>query len=337
MDSLTHVFLGAVAGELSAGKKVGNKALVYGAMAGNIPDIDVIFTPLFNPVDALFVHRGFSHSLLLLFLLAPILAYTVSKIDRDSRLRYVNWLWLMALPWFSHLMVDIFNTYGTAIFEPFSSIRVSYDSVAIVDVFLWIVLIPATISIWFTTKNKTLRRRVAWISMSLVVVYVGASVIIKKNLESTVKNELAVTGKEYLRIQTAPLPLGNLIWMVVVEETTGYSIEQRSVWNFSKLLSVNHIPKNHELLSPIANKYEIRRLIDFTRGLYSVEKEEQGFLIYDIRYASLAENYPNAYVFTFRVDNWENHLTVSRAHPRRSINFRNTVHYVKKAKRKQVE
>lgn len=40
MDSLTQIVLGAAVGEAVLGKKVGNKAMLYGAIAGTIPDLD---------------------------------------------------------------------------------------------------------------------------------------------------------------------------------------------------------------------------------------------------------------------------------------------------------
>ena len=42
MDSLTQIVLGASVAEASLGKKIGNKAIVLGALAGTIPDLDII-------------------------------------------------------------------------------------------------------------------------------------------------------------------------------------------------------------------------------------------------------------------------------------------------------
>ena len=41
MDSLTQIILGAACGEVALGKKIGNKALLIGALGGTIPDLDV--------------------------------------------------------------------------------------------------------------------------------------------------------------------------------------------------------------------------------------------------------------------------------------------------------
>ena len=42
MDSLTQIVLGAAVGEAVLGKKVGNKAMLWGAVAGTIPDLETV-------------------------------------------------------------------------------------------------------------------------------------------------------------------------------------------------------------------------------------------------------------------------------------------------------
>ena len=61
MDSLTQIVLGGAVGELVAGKKLGNRAVLWGAVAGTIPDLDVFLRAFYHPIEAALVHRGFSH------------------------------------------------------------------------------------------------------------------------------------------------------------------------------------------------------------------------------------------------------------------------------------
>ena len=65
MDSLTQAVLGAACGEAVLGRKIGNKALIWGAIAGTIPDLDVV-TQVFlsHEADELVYHRGLTHSIL---------------------------------------------------------------------------------------------------------------------------------------------------------------------------------------------------------------------------------------------------------------------------------
>jgi inner membrane protein len=46
IDSLTQNFLGTADGEISLGKKIGNKALLSGAIGGIIKDLDVFIGKL---------------------------------------------------------------------------------------------------------------------------------------------------------------------------------------------------------------------------------------------------------------------------------------------------
>lgn len=64
MDSLTQIVLGAAAGEVVLGKKIGNRAMLLGAIGGTIPDLDVLGKFFLSTIDNLAFHRGISHSIL---------------------------------------------------------------------------------------------------------------------------------------------------------------------------------------------------------------------------------------------------------------------------------
>ena len=56
MDSLTQIVLGAAVAEAVGGKKLGNKAPLWGAIAGTIPDLDVLLRFIYHPIDAALFH-----------------------------------------------------------------------------------------------------------------------------------------------------------------------------------------------------------------------------------------------------------------------------------------
>ncbi len=323
MDSLTHIVLGAVVGEAAVGKKMGNKALVYGAIAGSLPDFDVFVARFFDPVDALFVHRGFSHSLFLLVILAPLAAYAVKHLSRNPKLSMLNWLALIGLPWLSHILVDIFNTYGTAILEPFSHARISFDSVPIVDIFILLLLAAAVVVILLAKRKNVLRKMAAWASLSLTIAYFGTSAIIKTCVDGETRKSLMAKGATYTRIHSTPLPLTNLIWMVVVEDSAGYSIYQKNIIS-GRMVHNAYLARNESLLRGCENNNKMRELLSFTRDFYRVEELSNGQLyIYDLRYSSLANDYPESYVFKFNVSCSNSNFLIHRAHPGRSITPRN--------------
>ncbi len=64
MDSLTQITLGAACGEVVLGKKIGNRAMLWGAFGGFLPDLDVIANFFTDEITALAFHRGITHSIL---------------------------------------------------------------------------------------------------------------------------------------------------------------------------------------------------------------------------------------------------------------------------------
>lgn len=81
MDSLTQIVLGAAMGEVAAGKKIGNRAMLWGAIAGTIPDLDVMVGSFMSRVDSLAFHRGITHSIFF----AVVFSFVISK--------YTEWLY----------------------------------------------------------------------------------------------------------------------------------------------------------------------------------------------------------------------------------------------------
>lgn len=100
MDSLTQMVLGAAMGEAALGKKIGNRAMVWGAIAGTIPDLDVLSNIWMEPVQSLAFHRGYTHSALVCTLLALVLGFLVHRMYRlphHKWLGIVGWSLLAAL------------------------------------------------------------------------------------------------------------------------------------------------------------------------------------------------------------------------------------------------
>ena len=60
MDSITHIALGGLLGEAIVGKKLGKRALVWGAIAQSIPDIDFLAAFFVDASHNLRAHRGFT-------------------------------------------------------------------------------------------------------------------------------------------------------------------------------------------------------------------------------------------------------------------------------------
>ena len=100
MDSLTQIVLGAACGEVALGKKVGNKAMLFGAIGGTIPDLDVIIGSLFfgNEIDELAFHRGIMHSMVFACIASLVLGFILYELYNTGRRKETtnlkDWVWL---------------------------------------------------------------------------------------------------------------------------------------------------------------------------------------------------------------------------------------------------
>lgn len=328
MDSLTHIVLGAAVGEAVLGRKVGNKAMLWGAFAASVPDFDVAITSLFNPVDALFVHRGFSHSLVFALLIAPIIGFIIAKIHKEPKeVGFRQWAYLSLMAIFSHSIIDCFNTYGTELLAPFSSARLALDSIGIIDFTLLLTLIVLVISILLFKKNYAVRKGLAFAAILFTILFTSFSVFNKLYIEKSFTAQLNCDGTEFTRIKTSPLPATNFLWLILAEDSTGYYYGYRSTFDKGKT-KLTYIKRNQELLGEFKNNAMVKNLIRFTEGFYAVNKlENDPLLLYDLRFGSMAFNDKNWFVFTFEISGNNENVIISRSNPNRSFSLQNFKNY----------
>ena len=164
MDSLTQIVLGAACGEAVLGRKIGNKALLFGAIGGTIPDLDVFVGSLLhnNEIDAMLFHRGFMHSILFSVLAAFALGWLVHKLyNKGKRLGTTtrnNWISLFFWSLFTHPILDCFTPYGTQLFMPFSNYRVAFNNIAVADPLYTLPFLICMIVLLFFNRQGDMRR-----------------------------------------------------------------------------------------------------------------------------------------------------------------------------------
>ena len=129
MDSLTHIAIGACIGEVVLGKTIGRKAMLWGALAQSIPDIDFLAGLWMNTSQQLLAHRGFTHSFLFVGIIGFFMAQTAERIHRPHNISLERWLGFFVFELVTHLFLDAFNNYGVGWFEPFSSHRISFNTI----------------------------------------------------------------------------------------------------------------------------------------------------------------------------------------------------------------
>lgn len=320
MDLVTQTVLGAAVGEVVLGKKAGNKAIMWGAVGGLIPDLDVLVVPFFNEVDGLFVHRGFSHSLVFAFLLAPVLGWLIHRIHRKKmRITRSEWTKLVFWAAFTHPLLDYFTTYGTGAFLPFSDYRVEFGTIGIVDVFYTLPLLLVLIVIMFINRTSVFRRRAILAVVMLTSVYLAGTVVNKVYMNRVFENAFAAQSIEYQRLKTTPLPLSNFLWMGIAETEAGYHMALYSNFDATEPREFIYIPRNDAKLQGIANDENLKKLIRFTKGFYHVNEDEKGLYLADLRFGKAGIEADADYIFKFYLRDVDGDVDIAQSNESRKI------------------
>lgn len=302
MDSLTHIVVGACLGELIAGKQLGKKAMLIGALANTIPDFDVVAGLWNSPAEQLLAHRGITHSILFALVLSPLLAYVFYKRDTDQKISFNRWFVLIGSGMILHNFMDAFTAYGTGWLEPFNQTRISFNTIYIVDpIFSLPVLIGAILLLIFKKTELLKRKRTAIIALGLTSLYLAISIVIKLNVSRLIKNDLASKNISYESYMVTPTPMNNLLWYSIVRQKKDLYIGYYSVFDKKKYVFWELYTKNDSLLSPYKNSTEIKDLIRFSQDYYCITNEEGGLKLNDMRFGQIGGwNQPQAaFVFNF--------------------------------------
>ena len=300
MDSLTQLTLGAAVGEAALGRKVGNRAILWGAIAGTLPDLDV-FVPLGDVVADFTYHRSASHSLFVLALLTPLLAWLVCRIHpRFADLRR-EWMIMLYLVFATHVLLDSFTAYGTQIFWPLWTTPMTWSTIFIIDPAYTLPLLIGVIAALVMTRKTSRGHLINRYGLVASTLYLGWTVAAKLLVEDRFETALRQQAIEYRDLFTAASPFNSLLWRAVVRADDRYYEGYYSLFDGEAQIRFTPYPSRDELLDGLENHWPVSRLQWFSKGFYSVTEREGSVVISDLRMGVE----PN-YVFSFAVAEIDN-------------------------------
>ncbi|MBK6397461.1 MAG: metal-dependent hydrolase [Bacteroidetes bacterium] len=315
MDSLTHTVIGACIGDAIAGKKIGKKAMLWGAIANNIPDIDVITSLYMNQADSLLAHRGFTHSILFALLLSPLLAFLFSRYNRSATMLFKDWLLIFGSGNFIHIIIDSFTCYGTGWLEPFDHLRVSFNLLFVADPFFTIALLISSIALLILKNDNPARDK--WTKGAFIIcgMYLIMAVCDKIYIHSNTEKQLAKQGLNTSDYFTTPTPLNNFLWYLVAKTDSGFYTGYKSV--FDKTGDVKFIfhAQNEGILKNLPEDESIEKLKRFAKGYYVIDSIKGEVYFSDIRFGQTSgwDNYESNFVFRFMLgEDANNDMVIQR-------------------------
>lgn len=299
MDSLTQIVLGASVGEAVLGKKIGNRAPLYGAIAGTIPDLDVITGYFVDTVTAVEWHRGFSHSIVFCILFSPIFGYLLSLFETKASRKELSWLMFWGL--FTHPILDAFTTWGTQLFWPLD-INLAFKSVFVIDPLYTLPFLFCLLLAIRKPKDSPLRSKWNYWGLGISTSYLMIGLLLKFISYQAFEKALEEQQINYIEIQNRPAPFTTFLWSANVKTTEGFLLGDFSFFD-SKPISFRFFPKNENLAEEVKHEHDVKRLQKISGGWHTYSQNENGDLLFnDLRFGLLSyAPDENRFVFNYRL------------------------------------
>lgn len=292
MEFLTHALLGAVMGECVLGKRLGNRALGWGALAGLLPYWDAVAIPFLDTADRMVWHQGPSHSILWAMLVAWLLSKPMAKRWKREKITRVRAGGVILGAWILHIAVDCLGTSGVAAFWPLPFDRVALGILPPGDPLF---LLPALAGIpWLAAcrdkKSQPKRRKRLILTIGITALYLLAAGGLKFKVARDVEAIAQPRGTDAKHRLILPTRHQPLVWRVLVDHGEEIHVARRAAFGFrSTPVQWTVFPRGIATHSADFLEREPRRIDRATGGFWIARRHKRGLWIGDLRHGEVRE------------------------------------------------
>ena len=288
MDPVTQGLLGAsLAGSLSK-KKQTRAAIFAGTIGGLFPDFDILIKSNIDPLLAIEYHRNFSHSLVFIPFGGLIVTFFLFLFLR-TRLSFRYIYFFSTLGILTHGFLDACTSYGTSLFWPFSSTRVSWNVISIVDPFFLLILLFSVSIGFYKISLRSLK-----IGFFLSLLYLSFSFFKHQQVKSYIKEIALTRGHKIDKILLNPTIGNNILWRTIYKSNNKFYVDVAYIpflhvskfkrGNKTNVIDVNQVFPEIELNSLQRN--DIKRFAFFSQDFIYLHPKYKNVLA-DLRYGTL--------------------------------------------------
>ncbi len=230
MDTLTHALSGALLARATEPKHPRPDQLPrrlrlwVGFWAAAFPDSDFI-ARFVDPLTYLTIHRGITHSVVMLPLWAAGLALLFMLLVR-GKYSWRAFVGVCALGIGVHIAGDVITAFGTMIFAPLSHWRAQIPTTFIIDPYFTAIIVGGLVA--STVWNAS--RKPAVIGLLVLVCYVGFQAVLHHRAVGVGETYAADHHLPAARVEAIPQPFSPFNWMIVIPQRDAYVMAYVSLW-----------------------------------------------------------------------------------------------------------
>lgn len=236
MESISHAIIGIAVAAVSGQPAEWSNPIYVGAVLGAIaPDLDIVFQA-FGDMVYLRHHRGFSHSIpgvaIIAGVITTVLAYFM---DNTNWMQVLFWTFLGGM---SHTLFDILNSYGAQIFAPWSKKRLTLNLLQIFDPVVVVLALGASLSTH--AAQGGLSPQLYWLAIGA---YLVVRLLMRKGLSRSLHRYFRVDEGPIQGIVLLPALTGITTWDFLIETDQEYLVGQ-AVMSRSTIKINRHLAKS---------------------------------------------------------------------------------------------
>lgn len=281
MDSVSQLVLGAAVAAACVPARHRRKALLLGAALGTLPDLDVLID-YGDAVSNMTFHRGFSHSLFVLPVVALLLWAALRRVWAPVREAPARWWWAIVLPLVTHPLLDAFTVYGTQLFWPLTTPPVMGGSLFIIDP---LYTVPLLVAVLVAALAGEVRRGGVAVMVGLVLStgYAGWSLVAQQRVDAIAAESLRGTPHAEAPRLVVAMPFTTLAWRVVVLTPEGYLEGERSLVADGGPIDFIAHRFDRRLLEEAGDLWAVQRLLWFSHGFQRADVVDGELRLGDLR------------------------------------------------------
>ena len=289
MDPVTHMLAGATLGQVVAGRKLGfGRAALWGAVAAELPDIDVIVSALTDsdPLHMLVSHRGVTHALWFAPLVGALGGWLLARSADPPRRLTGTWILLLTLALLSHPLLDFCTHYGTQLLAPFSDERFSLPALPIVEpIFTGTFVIGLIAMAMLRKRGKIVGAMLGGVAtLAVAAAYTLYGWRLNDDAAAFARQDLAANGSDVAVVQAFPTLLQMHLRRVVARTPTEDLVGFVSMARPCPIVWARHARNDAPIVEALRRSGEGRIFEWFSAGLTAAYSDAGRVFLTDLRY-----------------------------------------------------
>jgi inner membrane protein len=294
MDSLSQIALGAAVTVAVMHRRTAVwKAALWGAVAGTLPDLDVLIDHG-DPILDMVLHRAETHSLFWLALFSLPFAAAVARLQGEWA-QWRAWWLALALALLTHPLLDAMTVYGTQLLLPFTDRPYGVGSIFIIDPLYTLPLLVGTG--WaLAARGGAAGWRANAAGLVLSTAYLAWGAAAQQHVAGVAAASLAQQGIRADRVLVTPTAFNTVLWRVVAVAGDSYHEGFHSLLDEPGPLHFDRFERGVALEAPLRDHTLTQHIRGFSGGFYHLRQSGDTLRVTDLRMGQ-----EPTYTFSFTV------------------------------------